>query len=280
MKYSEETTLFNLHNIDYEALTSKISKSKKNITINLTRLEPFLKLIQSEYRIVNKSDIAVVFELTVSGGSYPTVMIKIDYADQSSKKVNMLPHISNNVRALNFDMNLNDFNRSNLTAETMFLRLCNAYAGKATDEIICHKQSHHLLIILKKMDTLLNYNGDIYNTIFKNGIYIDTTTVSFDYFNVNISTKELELKSKAKRKEGYLESLLSVVVTTGNYINDIKIKFDIYGQVIKLSYSEFRTADIKDIERAIISVIKLKNININDMNNLKAELALHEMLSI
>lgn len=282
MRYSEETSLFNLHNIDYDALTSKISKSKKNITINLTRLEPFLKLIQSEYRIVNKSDIAVVFELTVSGGSYPTVMIKIDYADQSFKKVNMLPHISSNARSLNFDMSLHDFNKYDLTAEAMFLRLCNTYAGKVSNEIICDWYSYHLLTVLKKIDTLLNYNGSIYKEICEKGIYVETTTISFDYVNVKISTKEFIIESKAQQKIVYLESLFSVVVSVGTGINfdDIKIKFDMYGQTIKLSYHEFMNASVKDIERAIISVIKLKNININDMDNLKAELALHEMLSI
>lgn len=282
MRYAEEISLFNLHKIDYDELTKKIRNSKKNITINLTRLEPFLKLIRSESKIVNKTDIPVIFEFTVSAGRYPTVMIKVEPANRDVKNVNILPHISNNARSLNFDMSLNDFNKHDLKAEDMFLRLCTTYAGKQSGDISCNWYSHCLLKMLKKMDNLLNCNDNIYQSVYKKGIYTETNKIACDYFDVNISTKEFKIESKAKKKSGFRESLFSITADTGTgiAIDDIKVKFEMYSQTIKLSYREFMNADIKDIEMAIISLVKLKNVNINDIDNLKAELSIHEMMSI
>lgn len=282
MRYAESTTLFNLHNIDYKALSNKIRNSKKNITINLTRLEPFLKLIQDEYRIVNKTDIPVLFEFTISGGHYPTVMMKFEHVDDHIQNVNMLPHVSNNGRDLSFDMSLLDFNKYNLTPEDMFLRLCHRYAGKISDDICCSLYSHHLLKILKKMDLLLNCKDTIYSAVYEKGIYVETNKIFCDCFDIRISTKEMNIESKAKHKSGYFQSFFSINVDTGTGIilDDIKIKFEIYNQVIKLTYEEFMMADVKDIEMAIISLVRLKKVNINDMDNLKAELILQEMISI
>jgi hypothetical protein len=282
MRYTESTTLFNLDKIDYKALTNKIRNSKKNITINLTRIEPFLKLIQAEYQIVNKMDIPVFFEFTISGGHHPTVMMRFEHIDNKIKNVNMLAHVSNNSRELSFDMSLLDFNKHNLTPEDMFLRLCHRYAGKESHDIVCSLYSKHLLKILKKMDILLNCNENIYRTVYEKGIYVETNKIICDYFDVRISTKEIKIESKAKHKSGYFESLFSINVDTGACIvlDDIKIKFEIYNQTIKLTYEEFMMADVKDIELAIISLVRLKNVTINDMDNLKAELSLHEMIHI
>lgn len=282
MRYAETTTLFNLHNIDYKALSNKIRNSKKNITINLTRLEPFLKLIQDEYKIVNKMDIPVFFEFTISGGLHPTVMMKFDHIDDHINNVNMLPHVSNNGRGLSFDMSLLDFNKYDLTPEGMFLRLCHRYAGKESHDISCSLYSHHLLKILKKMDVLLNCKENIYKAVYEKGIYVETNKILCDYFDVKISTKEIKIESKARYKSGYFESLFSINVETGTCIvlDDIQIKFKIYNQTITLTYEEFMMADVKDIEQAIISLVRLKNVNINDIDNLKAELSLYEMMNI
>lgn len=282
MRYVERTTLFNLDKIDYDALKKKIRNSKKNITINLSNIEPFFKIIQSEYKIVNKVDTPLFFEFTISAGHYPSVLMRIEQVDDDVNNINMLPHISNEACHLSFDMSLNDFNKYDLTPKDMFDRLCHRYAGKNSDDVLCSLYSKHLLNIFSKMDTLLNYNDTLYKKVYDNGLYIENSKIFYDCFNISISTKEFRIESNARHKSGYYEALFSITVETGTCIvlDDIKIRFEMYHQTIKLTYQEFMMADVKDIERAIISVVKLKNVNINDMDNLKAELALDEMMNI
>jgi hypothetical protein len=282
MKYAEITSLFNLHNIDYKALTQKIRNSKKSYTINLTRLEPFLKIIQSEANIVNKTDIPVNFIFNISADTYPTVTIKIEHINDGDKHSNILPHISNRSNNLYFDMSLNDFNRHDLSAEEMFERLCYNYSGVKGEGVSCSWLTAHMLQMIKKVDRLLNYDNSIYNLIKKNGIYLEKNNLTHECFDINISKKEFSIESKAKNTVVIQQSVFSINIDlfSEKKLNDIKITLQMQNQTVKLTYKEFVNSEIVDIENMIVAVLKLKNVHVNDMDNLKEHLLLQDMIEI
>lgn len=277
MKYIEETTLFNLHAINYDALVNKIRNSKKNITINLSRLMPFLKLIQEESMIINKVDFPIRFTFNVTAGRYPDVIISFE---QDS---NLLPHICNKPQNITTIMSLTAFCYHALTPEEMLLSLCNNLSKmKSSEDVSCNKYTAHLLLALEKIDTLLCCDRNLLESVYKHRIYPEASEIICENFNVKVSNKELNVSSKAKRKTGYKTSVFSIdiPITSGRDLLEMRIKFDMYGQELKLTYAEFMSADNKDIEMAIVSILKLKNVNINDIDNLKGELLLHEMMHI
>lgn len=282
MKYAEVTTLFNLHTIDYKALTKKIWNSKKSYTINLTRLEPFLKLIQSESKIVNKVDIPVNFVFNISADTYPTVTIKIEHINNDTKNINILSHISNKSDTLYFDMSLNDFNRHDLTPEEMFERLCYNYSGLKDEGVSCSWLTAHMLQMIKKVDTLLKYDKNVYNLVKKNGIYVEKHKLSHECFDINISAKEFTIESKAKHLVVNPQSVFSIHIDlfSGRTLSDMRITLQMYNQSIKLTYDEFVRAELTDIEKMITTFFKIKNVHVSDMDNLKSELVLHDMMVI
>ena len=282
MKYSEVTTLFNLHNIDYKALTKKIRNSKKNYTINLTRLEPFLELIQSEAKILNKTDFPVNLIFNISADSYPTVTINVEHINDGANNYNILPHISNKSRNLSFDMSLKDFNRHDLTAEEMFERLCNSYSGVNNEGASCSWLTAHMLQMIEKVDQLLNYDNNIYSLIKKNRIYIDKNNLTHESFDINISTKAFSIKTKLKHTIIYPQSVfyINIDLISEKGVNDIQITMEIYNQTIKLTYEEFINAEIIDIEKMIVAVLKLKNVHVDNIDNFKQYLLLQDMISI
>lgn len=282
MKYAEITSLFNLHNIDYKALTKKIRNSKKSYTINLTRIEPFLKIIQSEANIMNKIDIPVHFIFNISADTYPTVTIKIEHINNGDKHSNILPHISNKSNNLYFDMSLNDFNRHDLSAEEMFERLCHNYSGVKDEGVSCSWLTAHMLQMIKKVDKLLNYDNSIYNLIKKNRIYVEKNNLVHECFDIKISTKEFIIESKAKHTVINPQSVFSINIDlfSEKKLDDIKITLQMQNQTVKLTYKEFVNSEIVDIENMIVAVLKLKNIHVNDMDNLKEHLLVQDMIEI
>lgn len=63
-------------------------------------------------------------------------------------------------------------------------------------------------------------------------------------------------------------------------VNDIQITMEIYNQTIKLTYEEFINAEIIDIEKMIVAVLKLKNVHVDNIDNFKQYLLLQDMISI
>lgn len=279
MRYTEITSLFNLDKIDYTALKAKIKNSKKNITINLAVLEPFLKLLKAESMIVNKVDVPVNFVFNISAGHFPHVTIHLE---QMGVPFNILPHISHNSRDLSIDISLEDFNKYYRTPEDILLKACVSYAGRIPDDASCSWCTAHIFQMLRKVDKLLNCNNELYKAVYQHGIYPEENTLYCEYFNVLMSKKEFTVESKAKHNTGYNQSIFSINVEARleRTLDDIKVKFEMYNQVIQLTYDEFMNADIVDMEKAIVSILKLKNVNINDIDNLKSELVLHDMLKI
>jgi hypothetical protein len=277
MRYIENTTLFNLHNINYDALVNKIQSSKKNIRINLDRLIPFLKIVQDESMIVNKVDFPIQFTFNVSASHEREVTITF------SQKTILLPHIINSKADVFLYMTQSAFNDPLLVPEIMFEKMFNNSAkNRSSTEIYSDIYTMEILKILKKIDKLLICNGELVAAVYKQKIYPDIKEIIGDIFNTVISKRELNVSSKVKMKKGYRNSIFSISLTTTSYDNfdNMIISISIYSQELKLTHSEFMEASNTDIENALVAILKLKNINIKDIENLKNELILQEMINI
>lgn len=279
MRYIETTTLFNLHAINYKALISKIRNSKKNITINMDRLMPFLKLLQDEAMIVNKVDCPLSFEFKVSAETYPVVTLKFLVTDRS---FNILPHICNKAHDLEFSMGLNDFNKYDLTSEEMLTKACVAYSSRLQEDISCSWITSCMLGMIRKVDQLLNYDKKMYQMVLNKGIYPEKNKLSYDCFDLEISKKDFSIASKAKNRKIVFQHLFAINIDLmgEKNLSDILVRIDIHNQTIKLTYDEFLNAEISDIENMIVMVLKLKSVNVANMDELKRELILHDMVNI
>lgn len=279
MRYIEATTLFNLHAINYKALITKIRNSKKNITINMDRLMPFLKLFQDEAMIVNKVDFPVSFEFKVSAETYPVVTLKVLVNDQN---FNLLPHICNKSHDLEFNMGLNDFNKYDLTPEDMLTKACVAYSSMLQEDISCSWMTSFMLEMIRKVDSLLNYDKKLYQTVLNKGIYPEKNKFSYDCFDLEISKKYFSIASKAKNRKIIFQNLFAINIDLmgEKNLSDILIKIDIYNQTIKLTYEEFCNVEISDIEQMVVLLLKLKSVNVANIDDFKRELILHDMVNI
>lgn len=279
MKYIEETSLYNLHDLNYDSLKDKISKSKKDIEINFFKLDSFLKLIQDESMIINKSNFPITLVITVSAGKVPYITINLE---QKENPIIIFPHLMSNYQELSFNILLLDFNSLKFSPDMMILKFMENQKSFGKDVIFCNPNSHYIIAMLKKIDEFLNFDDNIYKLVYNTGLYNDEKKISYESFNVLFSTYRIKIESKAKYKGGYFESFLSIDgdIGAGNSVNDVKIKIDIYKQKIILSYKEFMEVSMIDLINALVSVVKLKNINVNDMESLKFELALQDMINI
>jgi hypothetical protein len=279
MRYIETTTLFNLHAINYKALITKIRNSKKNIMINMERLMPFLKLLQAEAMIVNKVDCPLSFEFKVSAETYPVVTLKFLVADKS---FNILPHICNKAHDLEFSMGLNDFNKYDLTSQDMLTKACVAYSSRLQEDISCSWITSCMLEMIRKVDQLLNYDKKLYQMVLNKGIYPEKNKLSYDCFDLEISKKDFSIASKAKNRKIVFQNLFAINIDLmgEKNLSDILVRIDIHNQTIKLTYDEFLNAEISDIENMIVMVLKLKSVNVANMDELKRELILHDMVNI
>jgi len=279
MKYIEKTSLFHLHNINYSALEEKINKSKKDITLNFDKLQSLLKLIQEESMIVNKFEFPITLVINVSAGMIPYITITLE---QKEKPIIIFPHLMSAYKDLTFNLSLNDFNQPSMTPTIMIGNLVLSSMSLGKDTVSCGSCSRYLIDVLKKFDDFLNFDGNIYQLVYNHGLYTNETKMSYENFNIIFSTSRVKIESKSKYKGGYFESYLTIDadILAGVSVNDIKIKLDIYKQKIALSYKEFMEASLDDLTTALVSIVRLKNVNINNMDSLKFELALQDMINI
>ena len=279
MRYIETTTLFNLHAINYKALITKIRNSKKNITINMDRLMPFLKLLQDEAMIVNKVDCSLSFEFKVSAETYPVVTLKFLVTDKS---FNILPHICNKAHDLEFSMGLNEFNQYDLTPEDMLTKACVAYSSRLQEDVSCSWMTSCMLEMIRKVDQLLNYDKKMYQVVLNKGFYPEKNKIAYDCFDIELSKKDFSIASKAKNRKIVFQHLFAINIDLmgEKNLSDILVKIDIHNQSIKLTYEEFLNAEVSDIEKMIVMVLKLKSVNVTNMDDFKRELILHDMVNI
>jgi len=278
MLYIETTTLFDLNTINTQNLKSKIEKSKKNFTLDIVKIEDFLKIIQMEAKIVNKLDFDVIFSLNVSNANRPVLTITIE----PQKK--LLPHLSYTRKKLILEVELEDFNK--LPIDTLINKSFSKYASKKFPEgqpIVCNKESTYLLKVLSKIDSMFNTGNEFYTAIYNKGLYIETIKLKCNTFDITYTTSSLILESIAKKhtNTNIKRSLVAISVEfeTWKSMEDTIIKIEVYNQVINLTYLEFVTASNEHIETAIVSILRLKSIEINNLEDLKNQLLIHEMIN-
>lgn len=283
MLYVENTTLFELSNLNYKALISKIRNSKKDFKLKVDLIEPLLKNIQKEAIVFNKIDFPIDFTLSVSSGLHPSIEITL------IQNLNLLPHVSNVNKPLRLILDLNSFNSSDskMLTDMAINNYCDFKPFNPLHKSFaqCYEYSLSFIAILRKMDSLFKCDNQLSEAVYQHGIYPEKNKVSCNSFNVLFSHEEMMIESKAKRKVKSDENkaLFSIRVKPDSVVagvTDINFIIDIYGQMITLSYHEFMEADNSEIESLFISILKLKGIGINDIHDFKNELTIQEMIAI
>ena len=281
MKYTEKTTLFNLDKIDYNALGKKNQESKKSFKIDLTFLSEFLSLLKKESMISNKSDFPIEFIVEISGRLDPSCSLTF------STEGRLLPHLNFDHTTYQTFIRTHDTKNEVFTAEKMFSMFCSNYIGFVSNSINLHHCKSDFGFILKsirKIDSLLCCDNELYDKIFSHGFYKHTTKMSLDTFHIDYSLNHIQITSKAVKKINH-QSFFSMYVSFSNNdnsynVNKTAFKLHMYGQEISLNYEEFMNASNNDIEQAIILILQLKKINISNISDLKNELLLQEMMNI
>lgn len=277
MKYSENVTLFTLHDFNYKALVNKIRNSKKNIVINLQKVKTLFCLIQDETMFMHKQDFAIELRIEISGGRQPTIEIEL------KQDKNIWPHISNKSKSIRLIVSLQDFNCESESA--LFEHAINSYENRLSRNIEqqCNLVAIHFLKVIKKFQDMFGCNNDLYEKTFSHGIYPEENKIECEDFDIKIKNNSLEIHSKFKIKVLGCEKGLFFIKTNQvitDKEDDIMIYFEFYNQSIKLTYTQFMQADIKNIEKTIVGLLRLIDVDVNNLIELRNELKLKEIMSI
>lgn len=273
MKYIEKTTLFNIDKINYVALGKKNTESKKKFTIDLDILAEFLTLLKSESLVSNKVDFPVTIIFEISGNLDPSLNILFETDGK------LLPQINNEHTDYDFfNVTFYDSRKGKLSGEYLFNEFCRHYIGFIYGDIKNHYSKANfncILSAIKKIDSLLILNDSLFNTVVSNKFYPEESKKIIDLFEVEYSSSIFKLSNNTFS-----------IKFLFNPANDIHVPekyalyFYMYGQELMLTYDEFMSADNELIENAIVSVLKLKKMNISNISDLKNEFTLQEMMDI
>lgn len=289
MIYIEKTSLFNLNTINYTKIEEEIKSSGSTFVIDLVKLKRVVDEIQSESMIVNKTDAPVTF-------TFEVVSDVSHFELRLEQSFNLLPHISNSSTTFKFYMYFSVFSKLDHLdiMEKIFLR----YGG--TGVVKPESSSMDTVMIvnaLKKIDRLLLLDNVLVDVIYKEKIYSQISNLelknsqssSYIDFKVIVSKNHLSFTSKClyRDRKNDKTPVLSISMhreyatqSEEDADLDIDVEIEIYGQLIKLSYRYFMAADLDDLSAIIVSLFKMSQYDVKNIECLKNDLLVRHMETI
>lgn len=272
MIYKETTTLFDVDNINFEALLEKMKGSKVEFNFGLKDVEclkNYLAAFKYESMVCNKENYPIdfSFELTTA----KKTVIKINISSPESK-IRLVPHLYPAKCKFEYNNELESFYKSS-TFDALH-RSIHSIIKTDTASLFCKDTSRKVLNVISKIDTLFKCNEEMYKKVYDYGLYSVDLKLKSDLFSIKFSTRNVVIESKScDSSKNYKRPYISLET---NFDSDI-ITLSLYNQRINLSYAEFMEADYGDLEKSIVSILKLKKIEISDIEDLRNELILEEM---
>lgn len=252
---AQQTTLFKLtpylfNNILIKTLESFHTDFSK---LSINGIQKVLETIKNDTMIHTSKDIKICFELHLFKNS---VILMINADDVlfpfyvNSKTINLI-----------FDVKtLDNMTEYHLDVQNpFFLNIDN-----------------ELLKIVKKLDLFLNYDSFLYNSIIENGINPTLSKIEMGLFNLDYNENTLTFSSKL---HGFFESDFDLPFFKIHFYRQ-RISIIIAGQMIALTAEEFLNTDNDDIIAIVTSLLKIKNLPIASMANIKDYLLTQDMKMI
>lgn len=272
MIYKEKTTLFDVDNIDFEALLEKVKGSKVEFNFGLKGLEclkNYLAAFKAESMVCNKENYPIDFSFELTTAKKTVIKINIS---SSESKIRLVPHLYPAKCRFEYINELESFYKSS-TFDAMHKSI-NTIIKTETASLQCKDVSRKVLNVISKVDTLFKCNEEMYKKVYNYGLYCVDFKLKSDLFSIKFSTRNVVIESKScDSSKHYKRPYISLET---NFDSDI-ITLSLYNQRINLSYTEFMEADYDDLEKSIVSILKLKKIEISDIEDLRNELILEEM---
>lgn len=257
IRYQKDTTLFKLNKLplkkllkDFRAVNGKLNFSEATIEA----IKKILLVIQSDAIIYQENDVKITVGLELT--KEDAVIIKV---------------WSNHV--------IFPFNRNEKTLYISIpLHKLNALSTYSFPEAspLSSSLDNELFRTLKKIDSFLDYNNELYQLVIDNGVYPCLIKSTMALFKLEYNENTITLQSKLT---GFFESdydLPFFKLTVYKRLVSILLA----GQFICLTEREFLDIPNKDIMDIMTSLMKIKNVPIASMSNLKDYLLTQDMKNI
>lgn len=257
IRYQKTTTLFKLDKLplkkllkDFRLASDKVEFSEESIKA----IQKILLVIQSDTIMYQEIDVKITvgLELTKKGD----MIIKV-----WSKQV-IFPFDSNE-KTIYISIPLDKLN----VMTTYSLPEASPLSSSLNNE---------LFRTLKKIDSFLDYNNELYQLVIDNGVYPRLTRPSMSLFELEYNENTFTIQSKLK---GFFESDYDLSFFKLNVYNR-RVSILLAGQFICLTEREFLDTPNKDIMDIVTSLMKIKNVPIASMSNLKDYLLTQDMKNI
>lgn len=259
INYSTSTSLFNLDGDCFkEVLTEfrKINQITAFTEQTIFVLSEVLMVVKSDMMILHKKDFDILLSLTL--GDRNSLALQLRYVD------NLLPFRNRNKSFL-------------WKNELSVINQMTKYVSDTVvdDDFFC-KINTSFLTVLKKIDSFLELDNTLYDDIIRTGIYPQLAYIPNHTFKIEFAEELLTFESffKVDAYDFFNLPFFKIHFDNGN------ISIRIAGQEIILTEHEFLNTPNQQIIDILISLLKIKNLPINSISNLKDYLLIQDMSKI
>jgi hypothetical protein len=259
INYSTSTTLFNLDGDCFKKLLTEFRKVDQITAFTeqtIFVLSEVLMIVKSDMMILHKKDFDIILSVTL--GDSNSLALQLRYVD------NLLPFRNKNKSFL-WKNELSVINQmTKYVADTV-----------VEDDCFC-KTKTGFLTVLKKIDSFLELDNTLYDDIVRTGIYPQLAYIPNHTFKIEFAEDLLTFESFFK---GDCYNFFNLPFFRIHFHKGI-IRISIAGQEIILTEQEFLKTPNQQIIDIIIELLKIKNLPIHSISNLKDYLLIQDMSKI
>jgi hypothetical protein len=259
INYSTSTTLFNLDGDCFKELLTEFRKVDKITAFTeqtIFVLSEVLMVFKSDMMILHKKDFDIILSVTL--GDSNSLTLHLRYVD------NLLPFRNRN-KSFFWKNELSVINQmTKYVLDTV-----------VDDNCFC-KIKTGFLPVLNKIDSFLELDNTLYNDIIKTGIYPQLAYIPNNTFKIEFAEELLTFESFFK---GHSYNVFNLPFFKIHFKKGI-ISIRIVEQEIVLTEHEFLNTPNQQIIDIIMSLLKIKNLPIQSISNLKDYLLIQDMSKI
>lgn len=277
MEYIESTSLFNLHTVNCDAVFKHINSIQNLEIVTSDKIIELLKIVQDESMIVHKNDFPIRVTFEVNDGRF-----YISFEQEYS----LFLHLKLVPRMITIALYIRDLFIDGKSAIDLFCMFMvdylDAVASNNYYRAYCTLNSGKLLQALNKIDKIFDFKGVMFKYIYDYGLYGEAFKDPYDEFEVTFSVAELIFDSKAKMNNRSKDSILSIKFKEDIKYNEYFITCNIfvYNQSLIIPFDEFIQSDFCTLRNLIFSMLRINNVDVSSIAELKDFLIIEEMKNI